>query len=194
MTRRIKTAVLISGQGSNLAALIEAARSGDFPAVITLVISNKPDAFGIVRATDAGIPVRVIERRHFGSDEAFDHAMDDALSAAGIELICLAGFMRILAAEFVSHWRGRLLNIHPSLLPAHRGLNTHARVLEMGDAKHGATVHWVSEELDAGEIIAQESFLVRSGDTAESLARHVQEIEHRLYPEVLKNIAEKLLA
>jgi phosphoribosylglycinamide formyltransferase-1 len=194
LSHRLRTAVLISGNGSNLQALIDAARQPAFPAVISLVISNRADAYGILRATDAGIPVRVIDRAQHATPAAFDLALHEALSAAGIELVCLAGFMRILTPGFVAQWRGRLMNIHPSLLPSYKGLNTHARVLAAGEAQHGATVHWVSEELDAGEMIAQESLAVEAGETPQSLARRVQEIEHRIYPAALRRVAETRIA
>ncbi len=192
MARRIPTAVLISGQGSNLQALIEAARSSEFPAVIALVISNRPDAYGIVRATDAGIPVQVLDHTQYASREAFDAALDDILVAHGIELVCLAGFMRILSDGFVGEWSGRLVNIHPSLLPAYKGLNTHARVLEAGEKQHGATVHWVTSELDSGAIIAQEAFDLVATDTVETLQARTGEVERRLYPAALQKVAAAL--
>lgn len=192
MTRRIPTAVLISGHGSNLQALIDAARHTDFPAVISLVISNRADAYGIVRATDAGIPVQVIDHAAYESRELFDEALDDALVAHDIQLVCLAGFMRILSDGFVQAWEGRMMNIHPSLLPAYKGLNTHARVLEAKEAQHGVTVHWVSNELDSGEIILQEAFATAPEDTVETLQTKVGDVEQRLYPEALRKVAEAL--
>lgn len=189
---QLRVAVLISGRGSNLAALIAATRQAGFPAVISLVISNRADAAGIVTATDAGIPVRVIDHTQYATRDAFDEAMDDTLAAHGIGLVCLAGFMRILSHAFVHEWEGRLMNIHPSLLPAYKGLNTHARVLAAGEAEHGATVHWVTPELDAGDIILQEAVAVLPGDTVERLSARVQEVEHRIYPAALRQVAQAL--
>jgi phosphoribosylglycinamide formyltransferase-1 len=193
MNRRVKTAVLISGQGSNLKALIDAARASNFPASISLVISNRADAYGIIVATDAMIPACIIEHTSYDSRAAFEEALDAALVAHGIELICLAGFMRILSPTFVSEWRGRILNIHPSLLPAYPGLGTHARVLAAGEKQHGATVHFVTEELDAGAVILQESLAVEAGDTPDSLAARVHQLEHRIYPAAFRHVAEAIL-
>lgn len=190
---RIPTAVLISGNGSNLQALLDAAAAPDYPAQITLVISNKADAFGLTRAAKAGVATAVINHKDYDSREAFDAAMDAALRAAGIELVVLAGFMRVLSDWFVNQWTGRLINIHPSLLPAYRGMDTHARVLAAGETQHGATVHWVIPELDAGEIIAQASLEILPGDTAASLQTRVHALEHQLYPEALRRVASQLL-
>lgn len=191
--RRVRTAVLISGHGSNLQALIDAANAPNFPAEISLVISNNEDAFGLDRAEKAGIPAVVIPHGNFPSREAFDAVIDATLQTHEIELVCLAGFMRILSHAFVEGWQGRLLNIHPSLLPAYRGLDTHARVLEAREKKHGATVHFVTPELDEGPNILQASLDVLPNDTAESLKERVHALEHKLYPEALKKVAEGLL-
>jgi phosphoribosylglycinamide formyltransferase 1 len=190
VTRRIATAVLISGRGSNMAALIEAARAPDFPARIDVVISDKPQAAGLARAREAGIEALAIDSG--GGKAAFEAALDAALRARGIELICLAGFMRILSADFVGRWRA--LNIHPSLLPAFKGLDTHARALAAGAREHGCTVHWVSAELDGGEIVAQARVAVGPGDDADSLAARVLEAEHALYPAALREVSARLSA
>lgn len=186
-----RVAVLISGRGSNMAALIEAAKARDYPAEIALVLSNLPEAAGLERARAAGIPTAIIDHRPYGADrEAFEHALDAQLATHRIEFVCLAGFMRLLTPPFVRRWNGRMLNIHPALLPQFKGLNTHRRALEAGVERHGATVHFVAPEMDSGPIIAQESVQVLAGDTEESLARRVLEVEHRLYPRALRMVAE----
>lgn len=184
-----RTAVLISGGGSNLQALIDAAREARLTAEIALVVSNEPDAHGLTRAADAGITHRVIDHREHSSRDAFERALDRALREAGIEIVCLAGFMRVLTAPFVEGWRNRLLNIHPSLLPAFRGLNTHARAIEAGCRISGCTVHLVRPALDDGPIIAQGVVPVLEGDDAMSLAARVLEVEHRCYPLALDLLA-----
>ena len=190
MTRK-RVAILISGRGSNMAALIEAAQASDYPAEVALVVSNVADAAGLVRARAAGIATEVIEHKPFGRDrEAFDRALNGALKAHRIDIVCLAGFMRVLTRWFVERWNARLINIHPSLLPAFKGLETHARALAAGAKTHGATVHYVVPELDAGPIIAQEIVPVLAGDTPDSLAARVLEAEHRIYPLALKRVAE----
>src|SRR5687768_9664371 len=168
MTRR-KTAVLISGRGSNLQALIDACAAKDFPAEIALVISNVPGAFGLARAEKAGIPTMVIRHRDYPNREAFDAALDDALRQAGIEFVCLAGFMRLLGPHFVRGWEGRIVNIHPSLLPEFKGLQVHERVLASGAGISGCTVHFVTAELDDGPTIVQERVPVAEGDNVETL-------------------------
>lgn len=190
MTNTLKTAVLISGNGSNLQALIDASQNADFPADIVLVISNKADAYGLTRAEQAGITARVINHKDYASREAFDMAMDAVLRDHGIELVCLAGFMRVLSDKFVRLWEGRMINIHPSLLPKYKGLDTHARAIAAGDTEHGATVHWVIAELDAGEAIVQGAIPIIPGDTPETLAARVHVLEHQLYPQALKRIAD----
>lgn len=191
--RRVRTAVLISGNGSNLQALIDYCRKTDCPAEIVLVISNRPNVKGLERASAAQIPSIVIPHGHYDSREAFDNSMDAALSQHRIELVCLAGFMRVLSETFVNQWRGRLINIHPSLLPKYKGLDTHVRALEAGDTEHGATVHWVTPELDSGEIIAQRSLPIRPDDTPEILKQRVHALEHLLYPLALEKVARELL-
>jgi phosphoribosylglycinamide formyltransferase-1 len=186
-----RVAILISGRGSNMAALIEAAKAPDYPAAIVLVISSIADAAGLVRAREAGIETEIVAQRSFGKDrEAFDRALDTALGRHAIDIVCLAGFMRILTPWFVGRWGGRLINIHPSLLPAFKGLDTHARALAEGARQHGATVHFVVPELDSGPVIAQESVDVLPGDTEETLAARVLAVEHRIYPLALKRVAE----
>jgi len=190
---RIPTAVLISGRGSNMVALIEAARAVDYPARIALVLSNLPNAGGLARAEAAGIPVATVDHRAFGKDrEAFERAVDNTLRQSGVELVALAGFMRVLTPWFIGRWQGRLINIHPSLLPAFPGLNTHARALEAGVAEHGCTVHLVTSELDAGPTIAQARVPVLPGDDAATLAARVLEQEHRIYPQALAAVASGL--
>jgi phosphoribosylglycinamide formyltransferase-1 len=190
MTRK-RVAVLISGRGSNMMALIEAARAQDYPAQIVLVVSNRPDASGLTRAQQAGIATVIVDHQKFGDDrEAFERALDAELEARGIEIVCLAGFMRLLTPWFVARWSGRMLNIHPALLPQFKGLHTHRRALEAGVDRHGATVHFVSVEMDSGPIIAQDSVPVVPGDTEETLARRVLEVEHHLYPQALRLVAE----
>lgn len=186
---RLKTAVLISGRGSNLQSLLRASAAKDFPAAIELVISNRADAVGLDHAKSAGIASAVIPHRDYRSREAFDAALTAALEAAQIELVCLAGFMRLLTAGFVAHWRDRLINIHPSLLPAFPGLDTHARALAEGVRFAGCTVHFVRSEMDRGPIIVQAAVPVLQGDTEASLAARVLEAEHRAYPLALKLVA-----
>ena len=186
-----RVAILISGRGSNMTALIEAAKADDYPAEITLVVSNRPDAPGLARARAAGIATTVVDHLPFGEDrEAFERALDRELRAQRIDLVCLAGFMRLLTPWFVARWSGRMLNIHPSLLPEFKGLHTHRRALDAGAKRHGATVHFVVPEGDAGPIVAQDSVAVREGDTEETLAQRVLEIEHRIYPRALRAVAE----
>jgi phosphoribosylglycinamide formyltransferase 1 len=186
-----RVAILISGRGSNMTALIEAAKADDYPAEITLVVSNRPDAPGLTSARAAGIATTVVDYLTFGEDrEAFERALDCELRAQRIDLVCLAGFMRLLTPWFVARWSGRMLNIHPSLLPEFKGLHTHRRALDAGAKRHGATVHFVVPEVDAGPIVAQDSVAVREGDTEETLAQRVLEIEHRIYPRALRAVAE----
>jgi phosphoribosylglycinamide formyltransferase-1 len=188
MTRK-RVGVLISGRGSNLQALIDATQAPGYPAEIVLVISNVPSAQGLTRAEAAGIPTRTINHKDFASREAFDAALTGALEDAGVELLCNAGFMRLHSEGFVRHWWNRHLNIHPSLLPAFKGLRTHARVLEEGAQLTGCTVHFVRPELDSGPIVAQAEVPVLDGDTPESLAGRVLAAEHRLYPHALRLVA-----
>jgi phosphoribosylglycinamide formyltransferase-1 len=186
-----RVAVLISGRGSNMSALIEAAKAKDYPAEIVLVVSNRPEAAGLARAREAAIATAVIDHRPFGQDrEAFERALDDELRKRRVDIVCLAGFMRLLTAWFIGRWTGRILNVHPALLPEFKGINTHRRALEAGVKRHGATVHFVIEETDAGPVISQQSVPVLQGDTEETLAARVLEIEHRIYPEALRLVAE----
>jgi phosphoribosylglycinamide formyltransferase-1 len=188
---RKRVAILISGRGSNMVALIDAAKDAAYPAEIALVISNEPAAEGLQRAEVSGIRTAVVDHRKFGKDrEAFERALQHELQTQQIELVCLAGFMRLLTSWFVRQWEGRLLNIHPALLPAFKGLDTHARALASGATEHGATVHFVVPEMDSGPIIAQAAVPVRAGDTEAALAARVLEVEHRIYPEALRAVAE----
>ncbi|MFC5419378.1 phosphoribosylglycinamide formyltransferase [Bosea eneae] len=186
----MRTAILISGRGSNMVALIEAAKAADFPAEIVLVAANRPDAGGLERAAAAGIATASVDHRPFGKDrEAFERALEAELQAHGIELVVLAGFMRVLTPWFVTRWQGRMINIHPSLLPDFRGTHTHARALEAGVAEHGCTVHFVVPELDAGPTILQAKVPVLPGDDEASLSARVLEQEHRIYPQALALVA-----
>jgi phosphoribosylglycinamide formyltransferase-1 len=187
---RVQTAVLISGRGSNLKSLISACSAPDFPAEIVLVLSNIPDAPGLNHARTAGIPAQVIPHADFPRREDFDSALDAALQESRVKLICLAGFMRILGEGFVAKWQGRLINIHPSLLPSFRGTRVHERAIESGVRISGCTVHYVTVEMDSGPAIAQAAVPVRAHDTPESLAAQVLEAEHRLYPLALRMVAE----
>jgi phosphoribosylglycinamide formyltransferase-1 len=190
MTRK-RVAILISGRGSNMAALIEAAKAPDYPADIVLVVSNRPDAAGLARAKNAGIATTVVDHTAYGKDrEAFERALQAKLEAHRIDLVCLAGFMRLLSPWLVERWRGRMLNIHPALLPAFKGLDTHRRALAAGATMHGATVHLVVADVDSGPILIQEGLPVRADDTEETLSARVLEIEHRIYPQALKLLAQ----
>lgn len=189
MTGKTRVGVLISGRGSNMLALIEACKPADFPAEIVTAISNRPGAPGLEKAARAGIPVRTVDHRQYPSREAFDADLDSALREAGVELVCNAGFMRLLTTGFVEAWRDRQINIHPSLLPAFKGLDTHRRALEAGVKVSGCTVHYVRPETDSGPIIAQAAVPVLPADTPETLAARVLEAEHRLYPHALKLVA-----
>lgn len=173
-----------------MAALIEAAKAPNYPASIVIVISNRPDAPGLQRATDAGIATKVVDHRGFGGDrEAFDRVLDEELRRHGAELVCLAGFMRLLTPWLVDRWRERMLNIHPSLLPAYRGLRTHERALADHAELHGASVHFVSEDVDQGPVVAQSAVPLRNGDTAEALAARVLDVEGPLYAAALRFVA-----
>jgi len=188
---RVAVAVLISGRGSNMTALAEACADPDFPARIALVLSNEPDAPGLTWAADRGLATAVVHHRRFDSREAFEAALDERLRAAGAQLVCLAGFMRLLTAGFVDAWSDRLINIHPALLPAFKGLHTHDRALAAGVRIHGCTVHLVWPEMDSGPIIAQAAVPVLADDTVETLSARVLAEEHRLYPLALRLMAEE---
>lgn len=189
MTAKRRIGVLISGRGSNLQALIDAAQMPNYPAEIVLVISNVPEVQGLIRAEQAGIPTRTINHRDYPSRETFEAALNDALKQSRVELLCNAGFMRLLTESFVSCWLDRHLNIHPSLLPAFKGLDTHARVLAAGARITGCTVHFVRAAMDDGPIIAQAAVPVLTGDTEATLAARVLTAEHRLYPHALRLVA-----
>lgn len=188
--RRISLVVLISGNGSNLQAIIDNCERGLIAASVVCVISNQPDAYGIERARRAGIPSHVLRHTDFATRAEFDSALSEVVDGCGADLIVLAGFMRILGPEFVARHRYRIINLHPSLLPRYKGLDTHARVLAAGDATHGASVHFVTAELDGGPIVAQARVAVESGDTAESLERKVHRLEHEMLPRVIGWIAD----
>ena len=193
-----RVAVLISGRGSNMASLIEAAKEPSYPAEIAVVVSNLPDASGLARAQADSIPTAVVDHRPHGKDRAgFERALQAVLDAHGVEIVCLGGFMRLLTPKFVLHWQGRMLNIHPTLLPSFPGLDPHGQALKAGVKISGATVHFVVPETDAGPIIAQAAVPVRDDDNTETLAARVLEVEHRLYPLALRLVAEgrvKILA
>jgi phosphoribosylglycinamide formyltransferase-1 len=185
-----RTVIMISGRGSNMVALIEAASEGGYPAEIAGVISDHAGAPGLAIAAQRGIPVQAIVRGEFASKEAHDAAIDSALRALGAEIVALAGYMRLLTAGFVEKWRGRMINIHPALLPSFRGLDTHRRAIEAGVRIHGCTVHFVTPEVDSGPIIAQAAVPVLAGDTEQELAARVLKQEHQLYPLALRLVAE----
>jgi phosphoribosylglycinamide formyltransferase-1 len=186
-----RVAVLISGRGSNMTALIEAAKAKDYPAEIAVVISNRPDAAGLARAQQAGIATALIDHTTFGKDrEAFERALDAELQTRQIDIVCLAGFMRLLTPWFVDRWSGRMINIHPALLPQFKGLDTHRRALEAGVKEHGATVHFVSAGMDEGPVILQKSVPMLGSDSEASLAARVLEVEHQIYPQALRLVAE----
>jgi len=187
---RKKIGVLVSGRGSNLQALLDACADPAFPAEIVLVISNVPGVLALERAEAAGVATAVIPHRDYPSREAFDAAMDRVLRAAGIDIVCLAGFMRLLSSDFVAGWRGAMLNIHPSLLPSFKGLHTHRQALDAGVKLHGCTVHLVTPDLDDGPILIQAAVPVRDDDDEHSLAARVLEQEHVAYPQALRLLAE----
>ncbi len=187
--KKKKVGILISGRGSNMVSLIEAARAADYPAEIACVISNRPEAAGLARAAAEGIPALAVDHKQYPSREAFEAELDKALRAHGIEIVACAGFMRKMTAGFVEAWRDAMLNIHPSLLPSYKGLDTHARALADGVKLAGCTVHIVRAELDAGPIVAQAAVPVLEGDSADSLGARVLAAEHRLYPHGLSLFA-----
>jgi phosphoribosylglycinamide formyltransferase-1 len=193
MTRK-RVGILISGRGSNMESLINAAQAKDYPAEITLVISNRPDAKGLAIAESKGIPTAVVDHTKFLSRAVFDSALQTKLAENKIEILCLAGFMRVLTDGFVKSWHGRILNVHPSLLPAFKGVDTHKQALRAGVRTHGATVHFVVPELDSGPVIKQEPVPVLPGDNEEKLAARVLAVEHKIYPESLKLLAQGKLA
>lgn len=185
-----RVAILISGRGSNMAALVKAAHVPDFPAEIVLVLSNKPEAKGLEFARAEGITTAIVPSKTYGKDRAaFDAAMQAELEKAGVEIVCLAGFMRLLTREFCEKWDGRMINIHPALLPSFKGLDTHSRALEEGVKIHGCTTHFVTPDMDEGPIILQAAVPVLDDDTAETLGARVLAEEHRIYPETLRRLA-----
>lgn len=186
---RRRTAILISGRGSNMATLIEAAKAPGYPAEIALVVASTPEAAGLETAASAGIETDVVRPGKGDDKPACEEILDRRLKTAGIDLICLAGYMHVLSGDFVERWRGRMINIHPSLLPLFPGLDTHARALRAGVRLHGCTVHFVVAEVDAGPIVAQAAVGVASRDTAETLAARVLRVEHLLYPHALALVA-----
>jgi phosphoribosylglycinamide formyltransferase-1 len=184
-----RVGILISGRGSNMMSLIAAAREPDYPAEIACVLANRPEAEGLFKAAGEGLPTRTIDHKSFGAREGFEAELDSALRGYEVDLIACAGFMRVMSGDFVERWRDRMLNIHPSLLPAFKGLDTHARALAAGVKLTGCTVHVVRSEVDSGPIIAQAAVPVLDGDTPESLGARVLEAEHRLYPHALSLFA-----
>lgn len=190
--RKKRVGVLISGRGSNMMALIEASQFPDYPAEIVFVLSNRPDAGGIETAARLGIATQVIDHRKFATREEFDAAVNESLQAQKLDLIVCAGFMRIMTPVLIAPWQGRMINIHPSLLPLYRGLHTHERAIADGQKEAGCTVHFVTVALDDGPIIAQARVPILSGDTPESLAARVLIEEHKLYPEALRTVASGL--
>ncbi|PIB52761.1 phosphoribosylglycinamide formyltransferase [Pseudomonas sp. 2995-1] len=190
MSQTCDVVVLLSGTGSNLQALIDSTRTGDSPVRIAAVISNRSDAYGLQRARDAGIETRSLDYKAFEGREAFDSALIELIDAFNPKLVVLAGFMRILSGDFVRHYDGRLLNIHPSLLPKYKGMHTHQRALEAGDSEHGCSVHFVTEELDGGPLVVQAVVPVESDDSAQTLAQRVHTQEHRIYPLAVRWFAE----
>ena len=176
-----------------MVSLVEAAQNETYPAEISLVISNRPKAAGLKKAQELGVQSMALDHKAFKTRAEFETALDSILREAGIEFICCAGFMRVLSAEFVEKWPGRILNIHPSLLPKYKGLHTHQRALDAGDSHHGASVHFVTAELDDGKVIAQTKLAIHSDDTSETLAQRLLPLELKLYPDVLKRVAEALL-
>jgi phosphoribosylglycinamide formyltransferase-1 len=189
MVTKRRVGILISGRGSNMACLVEAARAPDYPAEIVLVLANKPEAGGLATAAAAGIATVAIDHRPFGQDRAaHEAAVDAALRAHDVEIVCLAGYMRLLTPYLVSRWAGRMLNIHPSLLPEFKGLHTHASAIAAGETEHGCTVHLVTEDLDSGPVLMQARVDVRPDDTEATLSARVLAAEHRLYPEALRKL------
>jgi len=190
---KLPLVVLISGSGSNLQSIIDAVQQG-LPVEIRAVISNKADAYGLTRAAEAGIPTAVLNNKAYPDRSSYDAALQELIDSYSPQLVVLAGFMRILTDDFVRHYEGRMMNIHPSLLPKYRGLNTHARAIEAGDAEAGCTVHFVTPELDAGPAIIQAKVPVLPNDTPEALAKRVLEQEHKIYPEAIRQFAEGKLS
>ena len=192
--RKLQTAVLISGRGSNMMALVEASRAADYPAEIACVVSNKPDAKGVQFAAANGIATKVFDHKAFPNREAFEQALDNYLRSMKVEAIALAGFMRVLTAGFINGWDGRIINVHPSLLPAYKGLHTHERAIADGAKVHGCSVHLVTQELDGGPVLLQAEVPVLAVDTPDALAARVLTEEHRIYPQALALLSNRLIA
>jgi phosphoribosylglycinamide formyltransferase 1 len=190
--KRKRVGVLISGRGSNMRALVEAARDPNYPAEIVFVLSNRPDAGGLNFAQESNIPCKVIDHKGFSTREEFDAAVNAALQDQALDIICCAGFMRIMTPVLIAPWAGRMLNIHPSLLPNYKGLHTHQRAIDAGDSEHGCTVHVVTAELDDGPVIAQARVPILPTDSAETLQARVLEVEHPLYVEALRKFTTSL--
>ncbi|MET0088981.1 MAG: phosphoribosylglycinamide formyltransferase [Candidatus Thiodiazotropha sp.] len=190
---RLRLVVLISGSGSNLQAIIDAIQAGNLPARIAVVISNRPDVKGLERARQAGIETRVLDHRDYPDRDTYDQALIEVIDRYEPGLVVLAGFMRILTEDFVRHYAGRMFNIHPSLLPKYTGLHTHRRAIEAGDRLHGASIHFVTEKLDGGPLVAQAQVPIEAGDDEQRLAARVLEREHRLYPLTIRWFAEQRL-
>jgi phosphoribosylglycinamide formyltransferase-1 len=192
-SKKLELAVLISGRGSNLQSIIDACRIDNFPAKIGLVLSDMGDAYGLIRAMSANIPIRVVSRKDYPSKVEFEAAILNNVQEFSVDMICLAGFMRILSGDFLGKWNKPIINIHPSLLPKHKGLDTHQRAIDAGDTESGCTVHYVTAGVDEGEIILQKKVPLLNSDTAEVLAARVLAVEHEAYPEAIRIMAKKLL-
>lgn len=192
--RRLRTAILISGRGSNMMALVEAARDPAYPAEVACVVSNRADAKGLALAAANGIAAKVIDHKAYADRAAFEDALDRYLRSMNVEIIALAGFMRVLTARFIAGWDGRMINIHPSLLPAYKGLHTHERALADGATSHGCSVHLVTPELDGGPVLLQAMVPVQPGDTPDTLSARVLKEEHRIYPQALAMLAGRILS
>ncbi|MGH1456638.1 MAG: phosphoribosylglycinamide formyltransferase [Alphaproteobacteria bacterium] len=188
--RKLKLAIFISGRGSNMLSILEACKDPEFPAEIVLVLSNRPDAKGLISAANADIPTEMVDHKNYDSREAFENEIQKRLEKYNIDLIVLAGFMRVLTSHFVEEWSDRVINIHPSLLPDYKGLNTHERAINDGKAEAGCSVHYVIPDLDSGKVILQKHVPILDGDTPESLANRVLEQEHIAYPEAIRLISQ----
>ena len=189
---KIGLAVLISGRGSNLQSIIDACRIDGFPAKIKVVISNIPDAYGLVRAQNAGIPTRIVSHKDCANKTDFEQKILSILDEFSVDLVCLAGFMRIISPVLITPWEGRIINIHPSLLPKHKGLHTHERAIAAGDSESGCTIHYVTPGVDEGEIILQRAVPIRPDDTPDTLAARVLEQEHIAYPDAIRRMAAQI--
>lgn len=191
---KIKTAVLISGRGSNMLAILKAAQDNEYPAVVEVVISNRPLAKGLEKAEDLGIKTLILDHKAYKSKSEFEKDLDELLKNLRIQLICCAGFMRILSPWFVNRWKGKLLNIHPSLLPKYKGLNTHKRAINSGDIIHGCSVHFINSELDSGKVILQKRIKILEDDTPQTLSERLLVKELEAYPQALKIVADELIS